>query len=562
MTLAGCTKQKAEYEVATKFVYNDVQESQKEIVEEKETTENQSLAVDSLGREEDDPDDGVVEIDMGDGGVAVIQEFDSGIPDVPDVPLEDLEDLELEIVTEEPVTEAEVEEAPPVEMTTEEPPEVEDVATEAPAEETTVTEAPPVTEEITTEAPATEVPTTEVPPAEEITTETPTSEEPVTEAPPAEEPVTEAPTTETPSTEAPATEAPATEAPSTELPGDESGEGDSTEETPSTEATDTPSGGGEGEAGDEGTNEEMPGDSDDASGGTGESGTGETGGGESGGGESGGDQSGDNGTGNNDEGTGGSGDGGNGEGGDGDIGGDEPTDPGIGGNPDEVVKIWYEGTLGTYIWGEAVDTSGLTVYAEFGDGRTEEVEGYSVNMNYPERTVVTDTTASLPITYTPGVYKANISYQNAQVECSYNLVAHFVSIYVVYYGSCSDPEGHNARYHENELYSTYICDEEYGCFEWEYDEQGRHSVTISTHTPKYFPVYYDYTYSIDDLMSDDYYANVNYDLNAASISGGPINIYKDTVISEGYYTYTFARDMNIVYHDMEKMKEEVAKWKK
>lgn len=567
MVLAGGTKQRSPYEIATKFKYNDEQESKKIIVEEREDKEenekDESLAVDSLGYEEEG--ESIMEIDLDDGGVAIVEETGSGIPEMPEIPDVPLEDLELEVATEEPVTEAEVEEAPSTQITTEEPPNTEDVATEAPSVETTVTEVPPATEEIATEAPVEEVPTTEVPPAETATTEEPAPEETVPEAPPVEEPSPETPTTET-TEEAPSTESPSAETPSEENPGEESGANNSTETTESpdttespetTETTETPSGNGEGETGETGSNDETSDNDENSTGGTGETGTGETGESQSGGGEAGGEESGDNGVGNNDEGTGGSGEGGESEGGNGDIGGDEPTEPDIGGDPNKVVKIWYEGTLGNYIWGEAVDRSDLAVYAEFENGRIEEVEGYSVNMNYPERTVVS-LGESLPCTYTPGVYYANISYQNLQVEVPYNLIAHYVMVSFMYYGSCQDPAGHGAKKYYYDQYDLELCfcNTSYDCFLWFKDEAGRDNCLATAQETVWVPLYYDYTFTMDDLVNESYYIVPNYDLSGAKLYGDSVTIYKDSAISEGYYSYTYAySEMKVIMYNHEKYRE-------
>ena len=591
VVLSGCTKQKSQYEIVTKFEYNDEQESKKIIVEEREETEEsedteESLAVESIGYDEEG--ESIMEIELDDGGVVIMDDGGNGIPEMPEVPDVPLEDLESVTASEEVVVEAEVQETPPAteappateEVAPEEPPATEEVAPEAPpateevapeappATEEVVPEAPPATEEVAPEAPpVTEEVAPEAPPAtEEVAPEAPpATEEVAPEAPPVEEPSTEVPTTET-TEEIPSTEAPS-ETPSEDVPGDGSGDGNESTETPETnnnpettetpESTEAPSGDGQGDNGDAGTNDQESGNAEDTTEGTGDSNTGETGEGVTGGGEEGGEESGDNEVGNNDQGAGGSGAGDGSDSGNGDVGGDEATEPSVGGDPNKVVKIWYEGTLGNYIWGEEVDRRNLKVYAEFEDGRVEEIQGYSVNMNYPERQVAS-LEQSLPRTYTPGVYQANVSYQNLQVEVPYNLIAHYVMVSFMYYGSCQDPAGHGAKKYYYDQYDLELCfcNTSYDCFVWFKDEAGRDNCLATAQETVWVPLYYDYTFTMDDLVNESYYIVPNYDLSGAKLYGDSVTIYKDSAISEGYYSYTYAySEMKVIMYNHEKYRE-------
>lgn len=536
VVLSGCTKQKSQYEIVTKFEYNDEQESKKIIVEEREETEEsedteESLAVESIGYDEEG--ESIMEIELDDGGVVIMDDGGNGIPEMPEVPDVPLEDLESVTASEEVVVEAEVQETPPA---TEAPPATEEVAPEE----------PPATEEVAPEAP-------------------PATEEVAPEAPPVEEPSTEAPTTET-TEEIPSTEAPS-ETPSEDVPGDGSGDGNESTEAPETnnnpettetpESTEAPSGDGQGDNGDAGTNDQESGNAEDTTEGAGDSNTGETGEGVTGGGEEGGEESGDNEVGNNDQGAGGSGAGDGSDSGNGDVGGDEATEPSVGGDPNKAVKIWYEGTLGNYIWGEEVDRRNLKVYAEFEDGRVEEIQGYSVNMNYPERQVAS-LEQSLPRTYTPGVYQANVSYQNLQVEVPYNLIAHYVMVSFMYYGSCQDPAGHGAKKYYYDQYDLELCfcNTSYDCFVWFKDEAGRDNCLATAQETVWVPLYYDYTFTMDDLVNESYYIVPNYDLSGAKLYGDSVTIYKDSAISEGYYSYTYAySEMKVIMYNHEKYRE-------
>lgn len=517
MVFSGCTKKQAEYTNNTKFKYTDVQEGEKKITDTKDDT-SQAVAMDSLGDEESG--NGVTQLEMGDGQTAIIQQPEMIEPEMPDDTLEDLENF-TSGESEEDSTESTEEES------------FDDPENPDSGFQTIETDETPQTTETTGD-----------------TSQSTTPEE---------------------TTNSQVEDIPEETIPTTEAPGSESGSGQGTEQTQTTESQ-NPSDGQNGDSGDQGNNENLPGDSTPSDAGTGESGTGQTGGGDSGSGDAGGNNSGDNGAGTGDTGNGGSGDGGNGDGGDGALGGDEPTKPGVGKNPDEVVRIWYEGTLGNYIWGEAVDKSKLKVYAEFGDGSTKEVEAYSVNMNYPERYVASEKKMfSFPKTYDPGVYQATISYENAQIECPYNLIALFIMVTDVYYGSCKDPEGHNALLRKKEEFTNvqfpfdiYLCDETHDCFYWKIESDGGKSVGISNHEIYYFPVYYDYTYTIEDLKSDNYYANVYFDIDSATIVGNAATIYKNSVITDKYYAYAYSHDISI-WHDnidilKEKMIENHSKW--
>lgn len=204
---------------------------------------------------------------------------------------------------------------------------------------------------------------------------------------------------------------------------------------------------------------------------------------------------------------------------------------------DEVVRIWCEGTLGHYIWGETPDTSSLKVYAEFGDGTKKEINDYTIDMNYPERHVAT---YDNPATYDYGVYNATISYEGIQVECPYNLMILYVWIREHRWLCCKDPVAHHAI--KDYVYSDFppieVCHEcEY--FEWIHDWDTAGNEKDFCNIPNVgwghaVPIYYDYIYTLDDLRMDDYYVNNVINLDRYTIYGDSVKIYKDSVVSQGY----------------------------
>lgn len=113
---------------------------------------------------------------------------------------------------------------------------------------------------------------------------------------------------------------------------------------------------------------------------------------------------------------------------------------------------------------------------------------------------------------------ATISYQNVQVLCPYNLVALYLGIYG-------------------------------DCYYWKLNSKGEmHTITASFGI-EYVPVYYDYVYTQEDLLSDDYYMNVKYDLSKCEIFGGPITLYKDSVITDSYYCRAGLSQMYCIHED-------------
>lgn len=126
-------------------------------------------------------------------------------------------------------------------------------------------------------------------------------------------------------------------------------------------------------------------------------------------------------------------------------------------DPNRVVSVKVEGDLGSYIWGEAVDTFGITVTAVYGDGHEEEVTEYAVDMNYPALQYcgvdpgnyysrVGTGWSVLVNPYEPGIYSATITYAGVSAEADYVLNLFYATLCVEYRGICSDPGSHETTW--------------------------------------------------------------------------------------------------------------------
>lgn len=501
MLLGGCTKQKAEYKLDKKFVYNSIQESEKEKSDSKDE-EVPEMEEDSIGQ--DLEDGSVVFHENGDGTVTVTDQQTSADDVLPDMPLTDLTDT---VATEEPVTEGETDE-------TEKSKDADKADKDGEAADKDDDSDEDSSEE-----------------ADNGGKKKPTDHGNVGDDP---------------------------NVPTTEADGDKGGKDGTTKPGQTTDNGKDGDDGNDGDSGDKGDNPNKQGTSTSTDAGRGD------GSGADGDGNPGGSKPGNNGNGQGDSGNGGDGDGGNN--GDGDKGGIGSGDGDKGGkddgdakkDPEKAVDIWYEGVLGNYIWGEKPDTSGIKVFAEFEDGSKKEIDDYTVNMDYPER-YVADVSEQYPKTYDVGVRNATISYQNVQVLCPYNLVALYLGIYGnCYYGNCTDPTGHNAwtgnkvKDHP-EWGQYYICSQAHDCYYWKLNSKGQMHTITATFGIDYVPVYYDYVYTQEDLLSDDYYMNVKYDLSKCEIFGGPITLYKDSVITDSYYCRAGLSQMYCIHEDRAKI---------
>lgn len=528
LSLCGCDKQKSNYVPEATFEYNNSQESIR-IVEKptEETTteeiEEEQLAHHSLGYTQENH--GVVIQDtMMESAVVMPM---GGMP-----------------------TETH-------QVTPEDAPANDDISVDESEKENT--EAP---KEEPQEEPNTENIVEDSPVIEPVTTETVIPEQPSTEAPPVETPPLDNPP-ENSATGTDATENVPTEGgevpDNTDQSGADSGEGGNTgtgaptdENGDSSQVTPNPDDSGSADV-------EQPGDSQqgDGTGGTGEEGSSDAGG------EAGGNESGDNNAGNSNEGDGGSGDGGTGTGGDNEQGDGAPTQGGVTGDPSEIKKLRYEGELGEYIWGEPADTSKLTVYATFGDGREEVVTDYAVYMNYPERrsSVFGDMNSwQLVDSYTPGEYNATISYGGTSIYCPYDLNIVYVMVTVGHVAPCRKPDEHQGLIYEP-AWGGYLRVEQtyddftdcYYCGLSECEVVDGESIVSGSFNMLGIPLYYDYSFTIDgDLKAGSYSASEAVNLGEGKILGAGVDVYKNSVDIKNYMGMVHS-DIRIIYDDLQEL---------
>lgn len=188
-------------------------------------------------------------------------------------------------------------------------------------------------------------------------------------------------------------------------------------------------------------------------------------------------------------------------------------------DPEKVVSLSYEGELGTYIWGEAVDLSELTVTAVYEDGHKEPVSDYVINMNYPalqDIGVYSYECMGGVMTmdnYTPGTYYATIAYNGTEIEVPYRLIIMYGLLLVDHRAECRDPEGHHA---DQDEYGHYRCR---NCgYPSVADPE---SVWIGEGHVALFPLLYDYVLTEDDIRNSSFFSG-GVDLGSYYFSGFPV----------------------------------------
>ncbi len=210
-------------------------------------------------------------------------------------------------------------------------------------------------------------------------------------------------------------------------------------------------------------------------------------------------------------------------------------------DPEKIVSLSYEGELGTYIWGETPNLSLLIVTAKYEDGHEEVITNYNIDMNYPERiyksipstTINAEQLYAFPRildlrTYTPGIYEATISAQEATVNVPYELIIMFAGIVFFNNYKCTDPEGHKVIRDQN----GEIIDCDGGCFvSPEYSTISGKIIILD------IPLYNDYVLTIDDIVSDPFFFSTFPGIENAVFERFPVVNDKNAATAQGNYEF-------------------------